>query len=150
MSPAAIKIYLAVIESLLTATPTIRYYTHAELNILHKVLDLSLPSKIVEVGVLGSCCFLCTEYMKLITTKYDVDIHISGTHATVCLGWAFPKDCGANPDVSRGLMEVVEKKLDIYLDKVHQMIRHDFVPIGSEEQEQRPIELGRAPRGGLE
>ncbi|KAF8421163.1 hypothetical protein EV426DRAFT_609457 [Tirmania nivea] len=122
--------YPAVQGQLLNARASVTHCTHAEMNVLQMLLSISPQPKEIKIGVSKRCCFLCTEFFRIVEEEYRVKILFSGHHNKVYAGWR----CFEDKLLPR-IKQVVDEKLEIHLDKIHRFPRFDSEPLDSEEEE---------------
>ena len=72
--------YPVVQDQLLNAKVSVTHCTHAEMNVLRKLLSISPQTKKIKIGVSKRCCLLCTESFRIVEEEYEVKILLSGHH----------------------------------------------------------------------
>ena len=103
--------------------------THAEMNIPERLLSISPQPKKIKIGVSKRCCFLCTEFFKIVQDDYKIGILFSGMHNKVYAGWKPPK---CEEKYYLKMKELVEARLEVCLDKIHRIPRFNSEPIDSD------------------
>lgn len=125
-----------------TGNATVTTSNHCELTLALRALDLQCPPTPIKIGVSKRVCWLCEQYLDLLSHSQNVRILVSEYQGKIHTGWRIP-ECTPE-DIKTKMHGLVDEEVTEIRERIINQRKSDSFPLENREFLAEIIQQSRA------